>query len=149
MAYSLFGGKSFLMDLRKPWSEQTPIETALIDNRENTHFVASAWSPDGKYLVGSGYDNGRRQGLFTYSIETRSYEGLSEFGLNPKWLADSKRFLFAFENRIFLSDTLSKKPREIFSFDPDWINGLDVSKDNRSIYISVATTEADIWLLSL
>jgi hypothetical protein len=67
----------------------------------------------------------------------------------PKWLADSMRCVFAFEDKIFVTDRLSKKPRELFSFAPNRISGLDISKDNRSIYISVDSTEADIWLLTL
>jgi Tol biopolymer transport system component len=34
MAFSLFGGKTLIMDLRKPWNEQTPVETGWIDVSE-------------------------------------------------------------------------------------------------------------------
>ena len=149
LAYSLFGGRTLIMDLRKPWHEQTPIETAWIDPVSKIFLVATSWSPDGKYLIGSGYNPKHHQGLFAYSIETQKYQMVSEFGRLPKWLADNKRSIFAFEERIFLTDTLSKKPRELFSFAPDLISGLDVSRDNRSIYVSVDSTEADIWLLKL
>ena len=149
LAYSLFGGGASIIDLRKPWGEQTPIETGLINDREDTHFVAHSWSPDGKYLAGSGYIAKRHIGVFAYSIETRSYEMLAEFGTLARWLADSKRCLIVFEDKIFITDLQTRKPREILSFAPDRINGLDVSKDNRSVYVSVASTEADIWLLSL
>ena len=148
LGYSLFGGRTLIMDLRKPWSAQTPVEMPWIDAASKVFFVASSWSTDGKYLVGSGFNPTHHQGLFAYTVETQKYEMVSAFGRNPKWLADNKRSLFRFEDRIFLTDTISKKPREVFSFAPDLITGLDVSKDNRSIYVSVDSTEADIWLLS-
>jgi tricorn protease len=151
MAFSLFGGKTQIMDLRKRWTEQTPIDTAWIDPVQKSHFVATSWSPDGKYLAGSGYDGvqGRRLGLFAYSIEAQRYEMVSLFGLMPKWLVDNKSCVFVFEDRVFVTDIISRKPREIFSFAPDRITGLDISRDNRWIYISVDSTEADIWLLTL
>ncbi len=148
MAYSLFGGKSFIMNLNKPWREQTPVETpAVTVNR--SHFVASSWSPDGKYLVGRAFENNIYAGIFAYWIEKRSYEMISESGFVPRWLSDSRRLIFISEDKIFLTDRLSKKPREIFSFAPDRLTGLDISKDNRFIYVSLASTEADIWLLTI
>ena len=146
MAYSLFGGKSFIMDLRRPWKEQTPIETA--SNDVVKHFVAHSWSSDGKYLCGSGY-RVRNIGLFAYSIDTQHYEPIADFGLEPKWLNDNRRVVFCFEDRVFLTDTQSKKPRELFSFAPDTVSSVDISKDNRSIYVSVASAKTDIWLLSV
>lgn len=148
MAYSLFGGKTFIMDLKKPWKEQTPIETGPLSTDEKTHLVAHSWSPDGKYLAGTVHGK-YRLGLFTYLIETRQYEMISEFGTNLRWLGDNRRLIFAFEDKIYLTDVQSKKPREIFSFAPNSVSSADLSKDNRSIYVSVASTEADIWVLSL
>jgi Tol biopolymer transport system component len=147
LAYSIYGGKSFILDMNKTWREQTPIETPFI-TADKAHFVAGAWSPDGKYIVGSGYRN-RFMGLMIFSIDKQSYELISEFGASPRWMSDSRRLLFAFEENVYLVDTQSKKPREICSFAPDKVHSLDISKDNRSIYVSVAKAEADIWLLRL
>lgn len=149
MAFSLFGGKTQIMDLTKPWNEQTLIDTAWIDPVKQTMFVASSWSPDGKYLAGSGYLFQVHQGLFAYLIETQRYEMISSFGLMPRWLVDNKRCVFVFEDRLFVTDRLSRKPREIFSIAPNRINGLAISRDNQTIYISVDFTEADIWLLTV
>lgn len=149
LAYSLHGSKTFIMDLSKPWRDQTPVETPFINN-DKAHFVAQSWSPDGKYLVGSGYEGtSHRIGLLTYSIEKKTYEIVTAFGTYSKWLEDSRRLIFYFEEKVYLIDMQSKKPREIFSFTPDKPNGLDISKDNRSIYFSIASAEADIWMLRL
>jgi Tol biopolymer transport system component len=135
------------MDMNKPWKEQTPVETPFINDNE-AHFVAHSWSPDGKYLAGSGYEK-KYLGIFTFSIEKRSYESISDFGVNPKWMRDNRRLLFVSEESVYLTDVHSKKAREILSFAPNKVSSLDISKDNRSIYACVTKTEADIWLLSL
>jgi Tol biopolymer transport system component len=109
--------------------------------KENTHFVAHSWSPDGKYLVGVAYEKGIQVVLSVYSIETGRYEIISEFGLQPRWLGDNKRVVFVFEDKIYLTDTRSKRPREIFSFAPKVLSSIDISRDNRSIYVSAISTD--------
>lgn len=146
MAYSLFGGKSFIMDLRRPWKDQTPFETP--SNDSVFHFVAHSWSSDGKYLCGSGYRISNI-GLFTYSLDTQHYEMISDFGLESKFLSDNRRVIFCFEDKVYVTDAQSKKPRELFSFAPDTVSSVDISRDNRSIYVSVASAKTDIWLLSI
>jgi eukaryotic-like serine/threonine-protein kinase len=150
MAYSLFGGKTFLMDLRKSWEEQTPVATPSgFDNI--THFVARSWSPDGRYLAGSGYKTGSVgiAELLIYDIASGGYEKLSEVGNTPRWLNDNRRLIFMYADKLYLVDRQSKKSQEIYTFAPKSLSGLDISKDNRSIFVSTADAQADIWLLSI
>jgi eukaryotic-like serine/threonine-protein kinase len=149
MAYSLFGGKTFLIDLRKSWEQQTPVATPSgFDNI--THFVARSWSPDGKYLAGSGYTNAIGiVELLIYEIASGRYEKLSELGNTPRWLNDNRRLIFMYADKLYLVDRQSKKSQEIFGFAPRSLSGMDISKDNRSIFVSTADAEADIWLLSI
>jgi eukaryotic-like serine/threonine-protein kinase len=149
MAYSLFGGKTFLIDLRKSWEEQTPVATPSgFDNI--THFVARSWSPDGKCLAGSGYTNAIGiVELLIYDIAGNRYEKLSEVGNAPRWLNDNRRLIFIYTDKLFLVDRQSRKPQEIYTFAPKSLSGMDISKDNRSIFVSTADAQADIWLLSI
>jgi Tol biopolymer transport system component len=147
LAYSLMGGRSFIIDLRKPFREQIADETP--DPPGMTHFVAHSWSPNGRYLAGRGYNLSVNRGVLIYDIEARTYDSISDFGSMPAWLEDSRRLLFFNDERIYLADVRSKSARQIYSLSPGRLTGLDVSKDNRSIYISVASSEADIWLLRL
>jgi eukaryotic-like serine/threonine-protein kinase len=149
LAYSLFGGKTFIMDLHKSWEEQTPVGTPS-GFGDFSHFVARSWSPDGRYLAGSGYTKSIRASVFIYEIATSRYEQISEFGNSPKWLNDNRRLIFMYEDKLYIVDTQSKKPpQEIHAFTPKSLSGLDISKDNRSIFVSTADAEADIWLLSV
>ena len=147
MAFSLLGDRSFIMDLNKAWNDQSPIATPSPENA--SHFVADAWSPDGKYLVGRMYYANVPRGLVAYSLEMRTYETISESGSNARWLSDSRRLVFITGDKLYLTDMQSRKPRELYSFSPKILTGIDISQDNRSIYVSVASTEADIWLLRL
>jgi Tol biopolymer transport system component len=147
LSYSLMGDRSFIIDLRKPFREQMADETP--DPPGMTHFVAHAWSPNGRYLAGRGYDRSLSKGVLIYDIEARTYDSISDFGSWPAWLQDGRRLLFINDERIYLADVRSKRSKEIYSLLPGRLTGLDVSRDNRSIYISVASPEADIWLLRL
>jgi Tol biopolymer transport system component len=149
MAYSMFGGKTFLVDLSKPLKEQTPEETPLFANSKD-HFVAWDWSPDGKYLAGSrsSLDESKR-GIHIYSLETHQFEQLSNFGERVIWLNDSRRLLFTNDNKLYLVDRLTKQPKELFAFLPNTISAPSITKDNRSIYLAIASSQADIWLLTL
>jgi hypothetical protein len=100
-------------------------------------------------LVGSTYTAGRRVGLAVYSIKDQKYERIADFGGESAWLNDNRRLIVVVEDRLFLLDTQTKKSHEIFSFAPDTISGLDVSRDNRLVYTGLSSVESDIWVLSL
>ena len=85
----------------------------------------------------------------TYSFETNQYEKLTEFGNSPMWLPDSTRFVFVFDNKIYLGDVKTKRLREIFSSGENQIRSVDISADGKLLYYSVYTSESDIWLLDL
>jgi Tol biopolymer transport system component len=137
------------MDLTKPFKEQTLHETPFFPNSSD-HFVAWDWSPDGKYL--SGWRAGHRveeSGLYIYSLETRQYERISEISGRSIWLSDSRRLIFTTSDTLYLIDINSKKPKALHSFAPNNISAPSITKDNRLIYLAVAMSEADVWLLTL
>jgi Tol biopolymer transport system component len=153
LAYSRFGERTVIMDLSKPWREQEVIETPN-PFPQTSHFVGLDWSSDGRYLIGPAYKSLTNEitvgaGLLIYNIEDRTYQAITDFGSNPIWLNDSRRFLFFNEDKVMLTDIQSKKIREIISLAPRRVGSVDLSKDNQSIYVSMNTTEADVWLLSL
>lgn len=149
LAYSLFGGKTYIMDLSKPFKEQTLHETPLFPESSD-FFIAWDWSPDGKYLAGArGGAQEADRGIYLYSIETGQYERLTEISGRPIWLNDNRRLLFTNDSKLYLLDRYTKKAKELYSFAPNDISAASVTKDNRSIYLAVAMNEADVWLLSM
>lgn len=121
---------------------------------DSSDWAPSSWSPDGRKLAGwrGGADGapGRPAGILVYSFESQHYDKLTDFGLFPVWLSDSRRLLFKRQSKLYLVDSQSKKVHEVLSVAPHEVGfGLARSRDNRLIYFSLLTTEADIWLMTL
>ena len=119
---------------------------------ESQVFSAWSWSPDGKKIAGFQQ---ARDGVFTgisvYSVESKQFEKLTDFGVDPVWLSDGRRLLFHHRGRLHLVDSRTHETREVLSVEPADVGGkgFAVSNDDRAIYFSEVTTEADVWLLSM
>src|SRR5262249_36569746 len=106
------------------------------------------WSPAGQKLTGV-WQSEKASGVFTYSLATRRYERIADFGSDPIWLSDNRRLLFIFRHKLYLVDIRAKQAREILSPDPLRISLAAPSRDNRQIYLSLISPESDIQMLSL
>jgi hypothetical protein len=116
-------------------------------------FGVNDWSPDGKRLAGAVLarrsSTNNPNGIAIYSLESGVFEQLTEFGWAPVWLADSRRLLFPYQDRIYIVDSASRKVDVVTSIGAYTIfpYGLSVSRDNRWIYFAIEMNEADIWLM--
>lgn len=138
-----------VLDLNKPWTEQKP--RLLPTPPDNQRFLAWDWSPDGKRVIGNL--SGPPSVVASFSFETNHYEKLSEFGGEfgggAMWLPDSTRFVFFYQNKLYLGDVKTRRVREVFSSGENEIRSVDVSPDGEMFYFSVYSSESDIWLLDL
>lgn len=145
-------GTTHIFDPNKPWKEQVPLTLPPMSEGPERFYVES-WSPDGRWLAGYALPtDGPSKGIVIYSLESQEYRRLTDFGRRPRWLADSRRLLFrdSIESgEIFLLDIESGRVQEILSVSPDYAGEHSVSPDNRWIYFSRWTYEADIWMLTL
>jgi Tol biopolymer transport system component len=142
---------AFIMDLAKPWKEQSP-KPARVPPEFDARFYPWSWSPDGRKLAGALLkpDGVSVVGLGIYSLESQQMERLPQIGYNPVWLGDSRRLLAQdHRGKLYLIHTQSRKSREILSVAPHSLAGTTLSRDNRRIYFSVRVSEADIWLATL
>ena len=113
-------------------------------------WIPWSWSPDGRKLAGTQLRGGPPGGILVYSLESQHYEELTDFGVRPVWLSDSRRLLFQHQGKLYLIDSRSKKVRELLSAAPnEFGHGATLSGDDRQLYYSLVTTEADIWLMTL
>jgi dipeptidyl aminopeptidase/acylaminoacyl peptidase len=135
-------GPPVIVDLRVPWSQQSRVVAAPPDDPDVSYFGWS-WSPDGRSLAGE-----RGPGLVTYSLDARILSA-GPPGARPMWLADSRRLLYMDRQKIYLLDTVTKRIKEVYTAAPNQIQSIGLSPGARSIAISVAINEADIWLASL
>jgi len=147
IAYRISAATPSIIVVDKPWTEQLP--EVLPSDREAASWGVWSWSPDGRRLAGSKQLNGPQNGIVIYNLESRNYETLTDFGGQPVWLSDSRRILFQSQGKLYLMDSQSKRTHEIFSATPNVFQGLSLTRDDRLIYLSVVTTESDIWLMNL
>jgi Tol biopolymer transport system component len=142
-------GDSFIMDLARPWKDQ-PHEPLPRLRNPNAGFEVFSWSPDGRKLAGTAQRGGVSSGIATCSLDSRKCDWLLDYGSFPVWLRDTRRLLFAYQGKILLLDTATRKVREVLSAAPHAVNGqFRLSRDDRVIYFSLGVTEADIWLATL
>ncbi|MCX6638817.1 MAG: hypothetical protein NT090_27500, partial [Acidobacteria bacterium] len=136
-----------IFDPNRPWKEQTAEVLPPLDPSSD-RFLVNSWSPDGRRLVGQV--DGERRGIAMYSLASRAYERLTDFGEWPVWLPDSRRVLFVADGKgFFIADTPSRQVRKIFSVARDVIGPPRLTRDGRTAYYSRRVTESDIWLCTL
>lgn len=148
LACSLYGIRSFLVDMQNPSSGEIPIDVQM--ENLSGYFQAWSWSKSGRKLAGYLIrPDGSAGGIGLYTIESKSFEMLTDYGMDPVWLSDDHRLLFYNNGQIDLVDTVTKKTHRILSVAPAAVakRGFDISPDDSVIYFSQITTEADIWLL--
>lgn len=115
------------------------------------NFLVNSWSPDGTRLAGQiGGVGAVGRGIVVYSLATRRYEQLTDFGEWPVWLPDNRRILFVARGKAFyIVDSRTKDVREIFSVTRDVVGPPRLTPDGKSIVYSRRITEGDIWMLTL
>jgi eukaryotic-like serine/threonine-protein kinase len=150
----------------RPWTDQTPeILPPLSD--QDPPFAVWSWSPDGQHLAGQRYlrtpqalsvhdtrPGGRQSaqsggGIVVYSLASRSYTRLTDYGEFPVWLGDSRRLVFSSAGKLFLIDRASKKVRELLSVTGETLSAPSVTRDDQWIYFQRGTSESDIWMATL
>ena len=141
---------TYIFNPNVPWKEQTPLALPSFGGGEE-RFGVNSWSPDKRWLAGSALSGQSLGGIIVYSLKSQQYKRLTDFGSLPVWLQDSRRLLFWHhdEGVVFLVDRYSGERHEVLSLAPDFIWWPTISSDERWIYFSRLTHEADIWMLTL
>lgn len=147
LLYQIRNVNSYVIDAGRSGSEQTP--QALAGNSPQG-FIPMDWSPDGTMLVGWQPIHQKRA-IVVYTFAEQRYESFATgFGAFPIWLNDNRQILFREGRKLFVLDRVSGKWREILAIkSPSQIGRYALSRDNRRLYYTIASTEADIWLLNL
>jgi Tol biopolymer transport system component len=144
--------ETWLFDPNAPWSSQTPEKLSPL-REGDPPFAAWSWSADGRWLAGQdesvGSANPIGPGIVVYSLASRAYTRLTDFGAYPAWLSDGRRLLFSSQSALYLVDKDTRKVRELMSAGGDNVVAPAVTADNKAIYFHRATTEADIWMAAL
>ena len=72
------------------------------------------------------------RGILTYSLRTRRFDRLTDFGGYPVWLPDSRQLMFVSAGRDFhVVDTRSRRVRKVFSAQRDIIGPPQLTREGR------------------
>ena len=149
LVYRNAGSNPAIIEVGKSWEEQT-LQTLPSMSDSRSRLAVWSWSANGRKLAGGQeHDGARPSGIVVYSLDSQQYEKLTDFGAQPVWLSDSRRLLFQTPSKLYLIDSQSKKIHEVLSVAPHGFGGVTLPRDDRLIYFSLITTEADIWLMNL
>jgi Tol biopolymer transport system component len=144
LAYTVFGVNTFLLKTALAWEAQSPEKLPPFP-APGQLFNGWSWSPDGRALA--GFVN-RDEGIAIYTVASRTFRKVTEYGSDPVWLSDSRRILFHHRGNLHVLDTQTGSTHQLVSAAPEEIarRGFAVSPDDRRIYFSLSTTEADVWI---
>jgi len=113
-AGSPLDSRVILFDPNRPWKQQSPEPLPPLEPASG-RFLVNDWSPNGKLLVGAAETP--PGGVITYSLESREYKRLTDFGEWPVWLPDSRHVLFVADKKNFyIVDSGSKQVAKYFPY---------------------------------
>ena len=148
LVFNLRDESCWIMNVGQPWSAQTPQQVPNPPGNSGV-FRAFSWSPDGRKLGGWINSPTEHEGILVYTFETNKFERLTEFGSRPIWLHDSRRLLFRDAGKLFLVNSETKKVQEISLQSTLPVVEYGLTSDNRTLYYTLDSTEADVWLLDM
>jgi tricorn protease len=148
LAYVIKDVNSFIIDVRKPWSAQSPVPLPRPSSLD-AYLQVNSWSPDGRQLAGDVQFLSGAAGIGVYSLESHEFKRLTQMGRSPRYLSDSRRLLFVHSDKLYLVDSQSNRVHEVLSMAPQEAVWALPSRDDRSIYLARRAREADVWQMSL
>jgi Tol biopolymer transport system component len=152
MLISLRRGPGFMMDMTRPWRDQTltAFPPTPDDNGEKTWFTAYNWSHDGKRIIGAIEKEYKTlPGLIACDLASQQYERITEEGATGFWLRDNHRLVYHQNGEIYLVDSHTKKPRGLLSIPNLWLDDPTLSHDEKWLYYSASSLEEDLWMITL
>ena len=148
LLYQIRNFNSFVIDATRPGTEQQPQALA---GQPPLGFIPWEWSPDGAHLLGwlPPGPQIKQRGIVVYSFATQRYDLLTNVGMFPVWLNDNRRVLFREWINFYLLDRVSGKWEKIYTLKgADQIGQHALSRDNRRLYFTNVSSEADIWMVT-
>ena len=147
LAYYLNNINTFIVDASsRDWRAQNPEPLPEADPTIK-NFLPSSWSDDGSMLAGwRKVGSNQFAGILVYSFTNKTYEQLTERGASPRWLSDNRRILFSDYDKLQIVDRFTKRVSTVLDIAPAGFFGFSLSKNQRRIYFTHASTELDIWV---
>lgn len=150
LSYCIAAGRTYLLDMSRPWQAQTPLALPYIKPPKDEWFIAWSWSPDGKKLAGwASNDNGELFNSYVYTLETQQFEKIADVGMRQYWLSDNRHLLCVQNDKLYLLDSQTKSARVLLTVPRSEIRNASIAHDRQRIFFSLATDKSHIGLLTL
>jgi dipeptidyl aminopeptidase/acylaminoacyl peptidase len=138
--------RALVLDVRKPWSEQTP-EVLPLSLPDGGPFSPASWSADERQLALNASGNRK----YIYDFETRKVRDAGN-AIGARWLGDSRRLLLGGPGRTLrLIDPVTGKSHDLLTILSDaggGFTGVSLPRDDRLIVYGLRHVTSDIWLAS-
>jgi hypothetical protein len=135
-------------DLGEPLEERTYVPLPRMAASEGL-FVWTSISPDGLWLAGhrATGDDSSIPGAVIFSMERQEYSVITDRGVFPLWLSDSRRLIFLDEGELHIVDRATDRTQDLGFSEEQWNawEGYTLSSDDLVLYYSKADVESDIW----
>lgn len=147
LVYRTTRSPASIMNTKLSWAEQSPELLPPMSSDIELTFTPWSWSSDGGTLAGwRRVPEEAHAGIYLYSLHSRQFEKVTDFGNRPIWLSDNRRLIYFYHEKLYVLDTRSRKTKELLSTAPDQIQGLGLSRNNNLICFSVEISESDVWV---
>jgi len=149
MAYSSHAPNgAWVFETGTPWGAQQPQAVPRLADATQT-FEIWSWSPDGRRLAGQKHlTDLSHAGIGIHTLGTQQIQWVTDFGEWPVWLADGRRLLFSHRGALWLVDSATGARKELLSLPQNSLGSVGLSADNRTIYFTLRSAEADVWMLT-
>jgi Tol biopolymer transport system component len=134
-----------------PRSADDPLPEPGPPPGEGLGFLPWMWSQDSKAVAGFCLrTDGSWNGILVYDVVTKTYHRATETGTYPAFLRDGRRIAYLDGPVVKIVDTTTGRISEILKGDSRRaIEVFALAPDDRSLYVSWASTQADLWLMDL
>jgi serine/threonine protein kinase/Tol biopolymer transport system component len=140
-----------LVDLLRPLGERAPVRLPRVGNGQNS-FTANSWSADGRWLAGNEDRSSGDSipGIMLYSVPSARYSRLTDRGIFPYWLHDSRHLIYRDAGGLSWLDTRTREARPLLEpLSNTAFGAFCTSPDDRVLYVVRETDEGHIWILSM
>ena len=126
-------------------------------------FAGVDWSPDGGRIAGTLVSgSGERVGIAVYDLGLGRFTQLTDFGMFPKWMSDSRRLVFAGPSpsdraadrdyprgeSLFVVDSVTRQVAEVLSQPEAGLGYPSLSPDDGWLVYVRTLVKADVWTLT-
>ncbi len=126
-------------------------------------FAGVDWSPDAGRIAGTLVSgSGERVGIAVYDLGLGRFTQLTDFGMFPKWMSDSRRLVFAGPaasefaadrdyprgESLFVVDSVTRQVDEVLSQPEAALGYPGLSSDDRWLVYVRTLVRADVWTLT-